>query len=93
MKKPLLVLFDGNNIVHRAFHAFATSRPLTVSKTGEVVSAVYVFTLMLLKIINELKPTCYAIAFDTKAPTFRHQMFDQYKAQRPPTPKELKAMA
>jgi len=89
MEKPLLVLFDGNNIVHRAFHAFATSRPLTVSKTGEVISAVYVFALMLLKIINELKPTCYAIAFDTKAPTFRHQMFDQYKAQRPPTPNEL----
>jgi len=89
MKKPLLVLFDGNNIVHRAFHAFATSRPLTVSKTGEVISAVYVFALMLLKIINELKPTCYAIAFDTKAPTFRHQMFAQYKAQRPPTPDEL----
>ena len=89
MKKPLLVLFDGNAVVHRAFHAFGNSRPLTVSKTGEVVSAVYVFALMLLKIINELKPTCYAIAFDTKAPTFRHQMFDQYKAQRPTTPGEL----
>lgn len=89
MKKPLLVLLDGNNIVHRAFHAFAASSPLTVSKTGEVVSAVYIFALMLLKIINELKPTCYAIAFDTKAPTFRHRMFDQYKAHRPPTPREL----
>lgn len=89
MRKPLLVLLDGNNLVHRAFHAFAASRPLTVSKTGEVISTVYVFALMLLKIINELKPTCYAIAFDTKAPTFRHQMFDQYKAHRPPTPKEL----
>ncbi|MFC2021678.1 DNA polymerase I [Chloroflexota bacterium] len=89
MKKPLLVLFDGNNIVHRAFHAFESTRPLTVSKTGEVVSAVYVFTLMLLKAINDLNPTHYAIAFDTKAPTFRHQMFDQYKAQRPPTPDEL----
>ena len=89
MKKPLLVLLDGNNIIHRAFHAFAASKPLTVSKTGEVVSAVYIFTTMLLKIIKELKPTCYAIAFDTKAPTFRHQMFDQYKAHRPPTPKDL----
>ena len=89
MKKPLLVLFDGNNIVHRAFHAFKTATPLTVSKTGEVISAVYIFTLMLLKVINELKPTFYAIAFDTKAPTFRHQLFDQYKAQRPPTPDEL----
>jgi len=89
MKKPLLVLFDGNNIVHRAFHAFETTNPLTVPKTGEVVSAVYVFALMLLKTINDLKPSHYAIAFDTKAPTFRHQMFDQYKAQRPPTPDEL----
>ncbi len=44
---------------------------------------------MLLKAISELKPTQCAIAFDTKAPTFRHQMFDQYKAHRPPTPDEL----
>ena len=86
MKKPLLVLFDGNALVHRAFHAIP---PLTVSKTGEMVSAVYGFALMLLKVINELKPTHYAIAFDMKGPTFRHQMFDQYKAQRPPTPDEL----
>jgi len=89
MKKPLLVLFDGNAIVHRAFHAFESTKPLTVSKTGEVVSAVYGFALMLLKVINELKPTHYAIAFDKKGPTFRHQLFDQYKAHRPPTPDEL----
>ena len=86
MKKPLLVLFDGNALVHRAFHALPL---LTVSKTGETVSAVYGFALMLLKVINELKPTHYAIAFDMAAPTFRHQLFDQYKAQRPPTPDEL----
>jgi len=89
MKKPLLVLFDGNAIVHRAFHAFETTTPLTVSKTGEVVSAIYGFALMLLKVINELKPTHFAIAFDKAAPTFRHQLFDQYKAQRPRTPDEL----
>jgi len=83
------VLLDGNNIVHRAFHAFEKTHPLTVSKTGEVVSAVYGFALILLKVISELKPTQCAIAFDTKAPTFRHEMFDQYKAQRPPTPEEL----
>jgi len=80
------VLFDGNALIHRAFHALP---PLTVSKTGEIVSAVYGFVLILLKVINELKPTHYVIAFDTKAPTFRHQLFDQYKAQRPPTPDEL----
>ncbi|GAH76300.1 unnamed protein product, partial [marine sediment metagenome] len=71
MKKPLLVLFDGNAIVHRAFHAFQTTKPLTVSKTGEIVSAIYGFTQMLLKAINELQPTHYAIAFDKAAPTFR----------------------
>ncbi|MBA7666000.1 DNA polymerase I [subsurface metagenome] len=86
MKKPLLVLFDGNALVHRAFHALP---PLTVSKSGEVVSAVYGFALILLKAISELKPTHCAVAFDTKAPTFRHQLFDQYKAHRPPTPDEL----
>jgi len=94
MDKPLLVLFDGNAIVHRAYHAFGATRyrqatPLAVSKTGEVVSAVYGFVLMLLKVLSELKPTHYAIAFDKKGPTFRHQLFDQYKAQRPPTPEEL----
>jgi DNA polymerase-1 len=94
MKKPLLVLFDGNAIIHRAYHAFQATKfreakPLTVSKTGELVSAVYGFALMLLKALGELKPTHYAIAFDKKAPTFRHQLFDQYKAQRPPAPDEL----
>ena len=80
------MLFDGNALVHRAFHALP---PLTVSKTGEMVNAVYGFALMLLKVVNELNPTHYAIAFDKKAPTFRHKLFNQYKAQRPPTPDEL----
>jgi DNA polymerase-1 len=94
MDKPLLVLFDGNAIVHRAYHAFGATRyrqatPLTVSKTGEVVSAVYGFALMLLKVLNDLKPTHYAVAFDKKGPTFRHELFDKYKAHRPPTPEDL----
>ena len=86
VREPLLVLFDGNALIHRAFHALP---PLTVSKTGEMVSAVYGFALMLLKVINELKPTHCAIAFDMKAPTFRHKLFHEYKAQRPPAPQEL----
>lgn len=94
MGKPLLLLFDGNAIVHRAFHAFGATRyrqatPLTISKTGEVVSAVYGFALMLLKVLNEMKPAYLAIAFDKKGPTFRHKMYDQYKANRPATPDEL----
>jgi len=92
MERPLLVLFDGNAIIHRAFHAFQATRPptvFTVRKTGEIVTAVYGFAQMLLKSVNDLKPACCAIAFDTPAPTFRHKMYDQYKAQRPPAPDEL----
>lgn len=86
------MLFDGNAIIHRAYHAFqGSNRPtvLTVRKTGEVVTAVFGFAQMLLKVINDLKPDCYAVAFDTRAPTFRHEMYDKYKAQRPATPEEL----
>ncbi|UCG54046.1 MAG: DNA polymerase I [Dehalococcoidia bacterium] len=88
MKKPLLLLIDGNALLHRAFHVIP---PLTVSKTGEMIGAVYGFASMLLKAIGELKPTHYAIAFDKKGPTFRHHLYDQYKAHRPETPRELVA--
>ncbi len=87
-RKPLLVLFDGNALVHRAFHALPE---LAVSRTGEPTGAVFGFASMVLKVITELKPTHYAIAFDYPAPTFRHRAFAAYKAQRPPTPEELKA--
>ena len=86
MDETRLVLFDGNSLVHRAFHALPS---FTVSKTGETVGAVYGFALMLLKVISELGPTHCAIAFDLKAPTFRHQLYDQYKAHRPAMPDEL----
>ena len=84
--KQLFLLFDGNALVHRAFHALP---PLTVSKTGEMVNAVQGFASMLLKVLNEIKPTHWAIAFDRPKPTFRHEMFADYKAQRPETPEEL----
>ena len=86
MANSRLVIFDGNALVHRAYHAIP---PLTLKKTGEMVNAAYGFVAMLLKVINELKPSCYAIAFDRKAPTFRHQLFDRYKAQRPAMPEDL----
>ena len=86
--KPLLVLFDGNALIHRAFHALP---PLAVTKTGEATGAVYGFANMVLKVLAELKPTHYAVAFDYPAPTFRHKEFAPYKAQRPPIPKELKS--
>jgi len=86
MRKPLLLLIDGNALLHRAYHVLP---PLTVGKTGEVVGAVYGFASMLLKAIGDLKPTHYAIAFDKKGPTFRHQLYDLYKAHRPEMPQEL----
>ena len=84
--KPLLLLFDGNALVHRAFHALP---PLTISKTGEMVNAVHGFASTLLKVLTEIKPSHWAIAFDRPAPTFRHQKFEEYKAHRPETPQEL----
>jgi len=86
-EKKLLLLFDGNALLHRAFHALP---PLTQSKTGELVNAVYGFASTLLKVIADFNPTHWAVAFDRPAPTFRHKMFEEYKAQRPPTPEELK---
>jgi DNA polymerase-1 len=85
-QKPLLVIFDGNGLIHRAFHALP---PFTLRKTGEMVGAVYGFTAIMLKAINDLKPTHYAVAFDKHAPTFRHLMYDEYKATRKETPAEL----
>lgn len=85
-ERPLLLLIDGHALVHRAFHALP---PLTISKTGEMVNAVQGFASTLLKVLNEIKPTHWAIAFDRPAPTFRHEKFEDYKAQRPKAPDEL----
>jgi DNA polymerase I len=85
-EKPLLILFDGNALVHRAFHALP---PLTITKTGEMVNAVQGFASTLLKLLRENKPDYWAIAFDRRAPTFRHELFEKYKAHRPKTAPEL----
>ena len=83
----LLLLFDGHALIHRAFHALP---PLAVNRTGEPTGAVYGFTTMLLKVVADLKPTHWAIAFDSAAPTFRHEQYEDYKAHRPPAPDDLK---
>ncbi|OGZ32091.1 MAG: hypothetical protein A2V69_01335 [Candidatus Portnoybacteria bacterium RBG_13_40_8] len=83
MKK--LVLIDSNALIHRSFHALP---PLT-TRSGELVNAVYGFSSILLRVINELKPDYIAAAFDLAAPTFRHIEYDQYKAKRPKAPDEL----
>ncbi len=70
---------------YRAFHAIRGLR----SSTGEPTNAAYGFTNMLLKIIREQKPDALAVVFDTEAPTFRHDRFKDYKAQRKPIPEDL----
>ncbi len=79
------VIFDGNAILHRAFHALP---PLT-TKDGVLVNAVYGFTNIFLKVLKDLKPQYVAVTFDRREPTFRHQVFKDYKAQRIKQPQEL----
>ncbi len=82
-----IVVIDGNSVLHRAFHALP---PLT-ARDGQQVGAVYGFLLVFLKVIGEFRPEFLAVCFDYPALTFRHEKFKEYKAQRPPTPKELAA--
>ena len=85
--KKQLVLIDGHAILHRAYHAF----PSTLrTRKGEVVNAVYGFTRILLKVIEDLDPEYLAVTFDLPQPTFRHQEFLGYQAQRPQMDNELK---
>ena len=86
---PLLILMDGHAMVHRSFHAISVRGHLSTA-TGEDTTGVYGFANVFLRALQEWNPTYCAIAFDTPAPTFRHQRFEQYKAQREPTPEELR---
>ena len=89
-ESPLLLLIDGHAMVHRSFRAISVNRSLTVSGTGEDVTGVYGFASVFIRALNEWQPTHVAVAFDTPTPTFRHERFPEYKAQRPPTPPELR---
>lgn len=84
MKNNFIVI-DGNSVLHRGFHAMP---PLT-NKRGEPVGAVYGFMLALFKAVEDFHPKYAAVCFDTKAPTFRHEEFEDYKSQRPETPETL----
>ena len=80
-KTPItLVLFDGNVLLHRAYHAFPQT---LMTKTGELTNATYGFTSTLLTVIKKLKPTHAVVAFDEKGPTLRAEKYDFYKANRP----------
>jgi len=84
-KRPTLFLIDGSSQIYRAFFAL----PYLSNSSGVPTNAVYGFTTMLLKIINDYKPDYLAIAFDTPGPTFRHEVYQAYKANRPEMPDSL----
>src|SRR5213080_972667 len=85
MEKKKLVLIDGNSIAYRAFFAL----PLLNNNKGIHTNAVYGFTMMLMKILEEEKPTHMLVAFDAGKTTFRHKTFSEYKGGRQKTPPEL----
>lgn len=83
MKKILVI--DGNSIINRAFYGV---RPLT-TKSGKHTNAIYGMINIISKQLSAIKPDYAAVAFDLKHPTFRHEMFPEYKAGRNPTPPDL----
>jgi len=84
-KHKTIYLIDGSSYIYRAFHAI---RGLTNSK-GLPTNAVFGFTRMLLKLMDDHAPVYAAMVFDTKGPTFRHLLYIDYKANRPPMPDDM----
>jgi len=80
-----IYLVDGTSYIHRAYHAI---RDLTNSQ-GLPTNAIFGFTRMLVKLLDEKTPEFVAVAFDVKGPTFRHEIFKDYKATRPPMPDDM----
>ena len=80
-----LVLIDGNSLLNRAFYA----TPVFSTSAGQPTNAIFGFVKLVFKIISDLKPKYMVVTFDLKAPTFRHKMYDGYKANRSPMPPEL----
>jgi DNA polymerase-1 len=80
-----IYLIDGSSYIYRAYHAV---RHLSTSQ-GLPTNATFGFTNMVLKLLAEQNPEYMAMAFDAKGPTFRHEMYDAYKANRPPMPEDL----
>ena len=82
----LLILIDGNSLMNRAYYAL----PELMNKKGQHTNAIYGFANILLKIMDTYKPSHISVAFDLKAPTFRHKQYDAYKGNRKKMPDELR---
>ncbi|MBR5156397.1 MAG: DNA polymerase I [Clostridia bacterium] len=85
MSKPKFLILDANSIINRAFYGIK----LLTTKDGTYTNAVYGFLTILFRYTKEIEPDYIAAAFDLKAPTFRHKMYDAYKATRKGMPEEL----
>jgi DNA polymerase-1 len=88
MAKKEVYLIDGHSVIFRSYYAFIRN-PLRNSK-GENTSAIFGFVNTLRKILKEKKPEYIGCVFDSKAPTFRHKIFLEYKKVRPEAPSDLK---
>ena len=86
MKK--IVLIDGNSILNRAFYGIMGARMLT-TPDGKYTNAIYGFLAILFKVLEDIDPEYLMVAFDLKAPTARHKMYEDYKANRKGMPNEL----
>lgn len=90
---PHLYLIDGSGYIFRAYHAMAHSRKPLSRSDGTPVGAVFGFSNMLMKLLQDLeadeKPTHLAVIFDAKGKTFRNDIYGDYKANRPPAPEDL----
>ena len=85
-KKSTLYLVDGSSYLYRAFHAL----PNLTNSQGEPTGALLGVANMLRRLLNEAQPEFIAVVFDAKGPTFRHELYPEYKANRPPMPPELR---
>lgn len=86
MKKLLLI--DAYAMIYRAYYAFI--KVPRMNSKGENTSAIYGFVITLEDLIKRVRPTHIAVSFDPHGPTFRHEAYEQYKAQRPETPEDIR---
>ena len=83
-----LILIDGNSILNRAFYGTMANK-LMMTEDGTYTNAIFGFLNIMFKIIDDIKPEYMVVTFDLKAPTHRHKLYDQYKANRKGMPNEL----
>ncbi|MCP4049267.1 MAG: DNA polymerase I [bacterium] len=87
-KNSTCLIIDGHSLAYRAFYGFPLSLKMP---NGQIINAVYGFLSMFLNVLERFEPDYVCVCFDVKEPTFRHNMFPDYKANRPPSPEDFKS--